>query len=104
MAQITLTYNCKIGLQPPAAMAVKVGAVDLFSTESLDLLGMSVAADNTVVVGPEVSREIVLDVLPEGEFLFPTDEAKKVATQNLFNAAIAAGALVDVTALDPVVT
>lgn len=104
MAQITLTYECEIGLQDPSAMAVKVAAVDLFSDGTLDLLGMSVNADTTSAAGLLVTREIVLDVLADGEDRFPTDADKIVATRNLFGARLNLEGLVRVTPAEPVVT
>lgn len=102
--QITLVYDCEIGIQNPAAMAAKVGAINLYNNGTLDFLPLTVASDVTIAAGNIVTRTIIFDVTAQGLIDFPTDEEKKAMTRQLFTQQLALSGLVSVTAAEPVVT
>lgn len=104
MSQITLVYDCAVGIQNLAVMQAKVAAVNLYGNGELDFLPFTVASDVTAINGTQIRRTIVFDVTPDGEVLYPTDTEKQYATRGLFSQALTLDALVRVTAADPVVT
>lgn len=103
MVQISLQYDCEVGLQDPAVMVAKVAAVNLYNNGELDFLPFTLATDTTVVNGTEVRRTVVFDVTADGEIQYPTDVDKQYVTRGLFSGALSLNAIVQVAALDPVV-
>ena len=104
MSLITLDYRVEAGALPDSALAVKVAAVKLFMGE-LEMLGMTVFSDATVVESPGiVKRTIVLATTSQGEERFPSVEAKKAATRNLYGLTLGAKTPGAFSAAEPVVT
>lgn len=72
----------------PADMVAKVAAVPLFEGE-LDMLGYEVAADLTLLVGTDVVRQVYLQTTEQSDTRFPTPQAQKFSTANLYTMALA---------------
>lgn len=102
MATVTLEYAISAGVHPLASLVTKVAGVPLFRGE-LDLIGMTVSSDDTVINGSEVKRTIVLETTDEGDENFPTAEALTYATKGLYGQSLALCVPAQVTEEAPVV-
>lgn len=111
MSTVTLTYVIRVGLARASALLARVQAIVL-NTGELDLLGMTVVSDTTVVVStapecaepPFLERTVVLETTAQGDELFPTPDALMDATRQLWRARLNLLVPGIVTAAEPVVT
>jgi len=110
MATVTLAYAIRVGLARASALLARVQAIVL-NTGELDLLGMDVVSDVTVVVvdpqcaeAPFLERTVVLQTNAQGDELFPNTDAIMDATRQLWRARLNLLVPAVVTAAEPVVT
>lgn len=102
MATVTLDYSIAAGNHPLPSLVTKVAGVNLFRGE-LNMIGMVVQSDDTVIDGSEVKRTIVLETTAEGDANFPTEAALKYATRSLYRQSLALLVPATVTEAEPVV-
>lgn len=107
MATVTLRYLVRVGLQRAEALLSRVSAVVL-NTGELDLLGMTITSDTTVLVADTncevLARTVVLETTAQGDALFPTPDMLQDATRSLWRARLNLLIPGIVTAEEPVVT
>jgi hypothetical protein len=111
MATVTLDYFIRFGLAKASSLLSRVEAIVL-NTGELDLLGMSIVSDTTVVVStaPEcaepafLQRTVVLETNAQGDALFPDADALQDATRQLWRSRLNLLVPGVVTADEPVVT
>jgi hypothetical protein len=110
MATVTLSYQIRVGLQSAANLLAKISDIVL-NTGELDLLGMVVASDTSVIVTdpdceglPFITRTVVLETNEQGDALFPNSDALVDATRNLWRSRLNLLIPGIVTSSEPVVT
>ena len=110
MATVTLAYAIRLGLAQASSLLARVQAIVL-NTGELDLLGMVIVSDVTVIVvdpqcgePPFLERTVVLQTNAQGDSLFPTADAIMDATRQLWRARLNLLVPAVVTAAEPVVT
>jgi hypothetical protein len=110
MATVTLVYDIRVGLARASSLLAHASSIVL-NTGELDLLGMSIVSDDTVVVTdaecdetPFLRRTIVLATNAQGDQLFPSADAIQDATRVLWRARLNLLVPGVVTAAEPVVS
>jgi len=110
MATVTLVYAIRLGLARASALLSRVSAIVL-DTGELELLGMTIMSDTTVVVvDPDcaeparLERTVVLSTTAQGDALFPSADAIQDATRQLWRSRLNILVPGIVTAAEPVVT
>lgn len=91
MATVTIAYTVPQGLRTITDLVSLLSAITLLPTGGgeLELLGMTKQSDVTVGGATDATRTIVLNVEPDGEVRFPSDDDKKDATRSLLGGQIA---------------
>ncbi len=103
MATVTLSYRVSVGLQSAANLLAKVDAIVL-NTGELDLLGMTIVSDESIVTDCFIERTVVLETNAQGDALFPTADALQDATRQLWRSRLNLLVPGIVAADEPVVT
>jgi len=98
---VQLQYDVDPATQKGSDLVAKVAAVSV-DAGVLTLLGFSIFADNTSLVGNTVRRIIQLSIDAGAQINFPTAAQRLYATKNLYGGAIALGVPCLVVATDPV--
>ncbi len=106
---VVLDHVFDLGPQNPASYVAKVQAIDVYELPPpgqgiLDILGMTIVSDVTAVFGGALKRTITLQTTAVGDQLYPTADAVKNATRNIFRDALGQRTPALVLALEPVVT
>lgn len=103
MTTITLTYHVPKTLQPVAIQTARLQGVTIVQGE-LEKRGLSLVSDTVAALADELTRTIVLTPTdpPDFDIQFPTDEAKKSASNQLLKSRLAI--LLDVSGITEDVT
>lgn len=106
---VVLDHIFTVGLKDPATLVAKVAAIDVYEKPPpghgvLDILGMTIVSDVTAVVVGSLRRTITLRTTAQGDSFYPTADAIKNATRNIFRDALSLRTPAVVTALEPVVS
>lgn len=99
---VTLAYDVDPGPIPPATFAAQVLSIVLDQGEQ-SFLGLTPNSDTVAVVGALVRRTVVLNVGAQANLNFPSSDALKAATRNLYTERLSMMLPSVVTAIDPVV-
>lgn len=103
MTLIELTYTGSASAAQSAAALTQALDAPVVAEGELELLGMSVDSDVSLIFDGRPRRIITLLVGANGELNFPTDDEKRYATRNLYKQALATKALLRMSAEEPAV-